>query len=60
VEFQLYYETFLNFGKIFWKNSPAPSTIHDFISKILCARESHDLFYQVKFVGGQKVILKEI
>lgn len=45
VEFQLYYETFLNFGKTFWKNSLTPSIIHGFICKILCARESHELFY---------------
>ena len=28
VEFELYYDTFLNFGKTFWKDSPPPSTIH--------------------------------
>jgi hypothetical protein len=54
VEFQLYYDTFLNFGKTFWKNSPPPSTIHDFISQILCGRENHELFYQKKCVGGKK------
>ena len=54
VEFQLYYETFLNFGRKFWKGSSPPSTIHDFIYKILCERESHELFYQNKGVGGKK------
>ena len=54
LEFRLYYETFHNFGKIFWKKSPPPSIIHDFISQILCARESHELFYQNKCVGGKK------
>ena len=46
-EFQLYYDTF-------WKYSPPPSTIPDFISPILCGRESHDLFYQNKCDGGKK------
>ena len=54
VEFQLYYDTFLNFGKGFLKKSPPPSTIHDFISQILCGRENHELFYQKKCVGGKK------
>ena len=54
VEFQLYYDTFLNFGRKFWKDSPPPSTINDFISQILCGRESHELLYQKKCVGGKK------
>ena len=54
VEFQLYCDTFLYFGKTFWKNSHPPPTIHDFISKILCGRENHELFYQKKCVGGKK------
>ena len=54
VEFQLYYDTFLNFGRIFCKYSPPPSTIHDFISQVLCGRERHELFYQNKCVGGKK------
>ena len=54
MEFQLYYDTFLNFGRTFWKDSPPLSTIHDFISQILCGRESHELFYQKKCVGGKK------
>ena len=32
VEFELYYDTFLNFGRKFWKDLPPPSTICDFIS----------------------------
>jgi len=54
VEFKLYYETFLNFRKTFWKKPPHPSAIDGFISDILCARESHELFYQKKCVGGKK------
>ena len=54
VEFQLYYDTFVNFGRTFWKESPPPSTIHDFISQILCGREIHELFYQNKCVVGEK------
>ena len=56
MEFQLYYDTFLNFGKTFWKNSCPPSNIHDFISQILCVRKSHEIFYQTKCVGGKKCI----
>ena len=54
VEFQLYYDTFLNFSRTFWKDSPPPPTIHDFVSQIICGRESHELFYQKKCVGGKK------
>ena len=38
VYFQLYYDTFLDFGKTFWENSHPLSTIRDFISQILCER----------------------
>ena len=54
MEFQLYYDPFLNFSKTFWKKSPPPFTIHGFISKILCERESDELFYQKKCIGGKK------
>ena len=36
VEFELYYDTFLDFVRKLWKDSPPPSTIRDFISQILC------------------------
>ena len=52
VEFELYYDTFLDFGRTLWKDSPPPSTIRDFISQILCERESDELFYKKKCVGG--------
>ena len=54
MEFELYYDTFLDFGRTFWKDSPPPSTIHDFISQIICERESDELFYEKKCVGGKK------
>ena len=54
VEFELYYDTFLDFGRTFSKDSPPPSTIHDFISQILCERESDELFYEKKCVGSKK------
>ncbi len=54
MEFQLEYDTFLDFGKTFWRNSHPPSTIHDFISHIIHGRENHELFYQKKYVGGKK------
>ena len=53
MEFELYYDTFLDFGRTLWKDSPPPSTIHDFISRILRGRESHELFYENKYVGGK-------
>ena len=53
VEFELYYDTFLRFGKTFWSNSP-PSTIRAFISEILCERDSHESFYNKRCVGGKK------
>ena len=33
VEFELYFDTFLKFGKMFYPNSPIPSIIHVFIFK---------------------------
>ena len=53
VEFELYYDTFLRFGKTFWSNSP-PSTIRAFISEILCERDSHEIFYNKRCVDGKK------
>ena len=55
VEFELYYDTFLNFGRTFWNDSPPPSTICDFISQILCETQSDELFYENKCVGGKKM-----
>ena len=60
VEFQLYYDTFLNFGRTFLKDSPTPSTIHDFISQILCGRESHELFYQKNVLVVKSAMIVEI
>ena len=54
MDFELYYDTFLDFGRKFWKDSPPPSTICDFISQILCERQSDELFYEKKCVGGKK------
>ena len=54
VEFELYHDTFLDFGKPLWPSSPPPSTFLSFISKILCEREGDELFYQNKCVGGKK------
>ena len=38
VEFQLYYDTFVDFCKKHWDGEPAPHTVRDFISMILCNR----------------------
>ena len=46
VEFELYYNTFLDFGKTLWPSSPLPSTFYAFIYEILCEREGDELFYQ--------------
>ena len=54
VEFELYYDILLNFCRTFWKYSPPPYTIRDFISQILCERQSNELFYENKCVGGKK------
>ena len=54
VEFELYYDTFLTFGRTFWKDSPPPSTICDFISQILSEIQRDELFYEKKCVGGKK------
>ena len=54
MKFELYYDTFIDFGRKFWKDSPPPSTICDFISQILCERESDEVFYKKKCVGGKK------
>ena len=53
VEFELYYDTFLRFGKTFWEKSP-PSTIRAFITEILCERDNHEIFYNKRCVGGKK------
>ena len=55
VEFELYYDTLLDFGRKFWKDSPPPSTICDFISQIPCERESDELFYEKKCLHGKKM-----
>jgi hypothetical protein len=54
VEFELYYETFLNFGIQCWPNDPPPSSVREFVSKILCARENDQVFYKKQCVGGRK------
>jgi hypothetical protein len=54
VEFEMYYDTFLDFGKHLWPSSPPPSIFCVFISKIICEREDDDLFYKKKCVGGKK------
>ena len=53
VEFELYYDTFLRFGKTLWPNS-TPCTIRAFISKIICERDSHKIFYNKICVNGKK------
>jgi hypothetical protein len=60
VEFELYYDTFLDFGKTLWPSSPPPSTFRAFISKILCEREGDELFYQKNVLVERNVIVVEI
>jgi len=52
-KYELRYGTFIDFGKIFWKDSPPP-TICVFISQILCEKDSDGLLYHEKCVGGNK------
>ena len=54
VEFELLYETFVNFGIKYWSNDPPPSSVREFLSKILCPRENNELFYKKECVGGRK------
>ena len=54
VEFQLCYETFLDFCIKFGSNDPPPSSVHEFLSKILCAQENDQLFYKKECVDGIK------
>jgi hypothetical protein len=60
VEFELYYDTFLDFCKTLWPSSPPPSTFCAFISKILCEREGDDLFYKTNVLVETNVIIVEI
>ena len=54
VEFELYYETLNNFGIQCWPNDPPPSSVCEFVSKILCAWENDKVFYMKQGVGGIK------
>ena len=54
VEFKLYYETILDFGVQCWPNNPPPASVHEFVSKILCARENDQVLYKKQCVGGKK------
>ena len=54
VEFELYYETFLDFGMKCWPNNPPLVSVHEFVSKILCARENDQVFYKKQCVRGKK------
>ena len=53
VQFQLYYDTFLEFGKMFWTNSPPPPIVREFISQTLCERNHDEVFYNKKCVNGK-------
>jgi hypothetical protein len=61
VEFDLYYDTFLDFGKTLWPSSPPPSTLHAFISEIICERDGDELLNTKKNVLVERnVIVVEI
>jgi hypothetical protein len=53
VEFELYNDTFLDFGKTLCPGSPPP-TFRVFIYEIICEREDDDVFFKNKCVGGNK------
>ena len=50
----IYHETFENFGIQYWPNNPPPSSVREFVSKILCAQENDQVFYKKQCVGGRK------
>ena len=52
IEFQLYYDTFVDFCKKHWDGELAPHTVQDFISMILCNRNTENVFFNKRFVGG--------
>ena len=39
---------FLEFGSMFWTNSPPLSTVREFISQTLCVRNHDEVFYNKK------------
>ena len=49
-----YCQTFVNFCIKYWSNDPPPSSVHEFLSKILCPRENNELFYKKECVCGRK------
>ena len=54
VEFQLYYDTFVDFFKKHWDGELAPHTMWDFISMILCNRNPENVFFIKRCVGGRR------
>ena len=52
IEFQVHYDMFLEFCKNNWQGGPPPTTVHDFVSSILCKRYPKKLSYKKKCVGG--------
>ncbi len=54
VKFQLYYEIFPKFGIQYRFNDPPPSSVCDFLFKILCAQENNQLFYKKECVDRRK------
>ena len=52
VEFELYYEIFLNFGMQCWPNNPPHSSVREFVYKILCVRENDQVFYKKQCIEG--------
>ena len=55
VEFELYYETFLDFGMQCWPNNPPPASVSEFVSKILFVQENDQVFYKKQCVRGKNV-----
>ena len=54
IEFQLYYDTFVDFCKKHWDGEPSPHTVRDFISMILCNRNPENVFFIKRCVGGRR------
>ena len=54
IEFQLYYDTFVDFCKKHWDGELAPHIGRDFISMILCNRNPENVFFNKRCVGGRR------
>jgi len=55
VEFELYYDTFLDFCKRHRHSERVPHIVRDFICMILCNRNPEQVFFNKRCVGGKRI-----